>query len=54
MGTATDAGFVALLVTAWAVGVAVGFAGAAAGYWLFVRLAESVSAWIDQDEGGMP
>jgi|LauGreDrversion4_2_1035121.scaffolds.fasta_scaffold00528_6 hypothetical protein len=36
-----------------AIGSAVGVCVVLAAWWLFARLSESISAWIDHDEGGM-
>jgi hypothetical protein len=46
-------------IVAWiagfaAIGSAVGVCLVLAGWWLVARLSESISAWIDHDEGGSP
>ena len=35
-----------------AIGSAVGVLLVLTGWWLFARLSESISSWIDHDEGG--
>ena len=44
-------------IVAWiagvaAIGSAVGVLIVMAGWWLLARISESISAWIDHDEGG--
>ena len=43
---------VALIAGLAAIGSAAGVLVVLAGWWLFARLSESISAWIDHDEGG--
>lgn len=48
----TDVGFAALLALSAFGGFIVGVAAAVAVWWVLSCVTESISAWLDHDEGG--